>query len=65
MDPLDPDNTNNQVIVILKYSLYKYICLGDKPNINGGLKCLQYCIKIEKTTINVISASQRKYICKK
>ena len=35
-NPLDPDNTNNQVILILKYYLYKYRCLGDKPSINGN-----------------------------
>jgi hypothetical protein len=38
IDPLDPDNTKNQVILILKYYLYKCRCLGDKPSINGGLK---------------------------
>ena len=32
MSPLDPDNTNNQVILILKYYLYKCRCLGDKPS---------------------------------
>jgi hypothetical protein len=31
MNPLDPNNTNNQVILILKYYLYKCRCLGDKP----------------------------------
>ena len=48
MNPLDPDNTNNQIILILKFYLYKCRCLGDKPSINGGLKYLKYCIKIEK-----------------
>jgi hypothetical protein len=43
-NPLDPDNTNNQVILILKYYLYKYRCLGDKPSINGSSKYLKYCI---------------------
>ena len=61
VNPLDPDNTNNQVILILKYYLYKCRCLGDKPSINGGLK---YCIKIEKTTINFLSPTQKEYICK-
>ena len=65
MNPLDPDNTNNQVILILKYYLYKCRCLGDKHSINGGLKYLKYCIKIEKTTINIISPTQKEYICKK
>jgi hypothetical protein len=51
-NPLDPDNTKNQVILNLRYYLYKCRCLGDKPSINGGLKYLKYCIKIEKTTIN-------------
>ena len=55
MNPLDPDNTNNQVILILKFYLYKCRCLVDKPSINGGLKYLKYCIKIEKTTINFLS----------
>ena len=55
INPLDPDNTNNQVILILKYNLYKCRCLGDKPYVNGGLKYLKYCIKIEKTTINFLS----------
>ena len=61
MNPLDPDNTKNQVILILKYYLYKCRCLGDKPSINGGLK---YCIKIEKTTINFASSTQREYMWK-
>ena len=65
MDPLDPDNTKNQVILILKYYLYKCRCLGDKPSINGGLKYLKYCIKIEKTTINFLSSIPKEYICKK
>ena len=64
-NPLDPDNTNNQVILILKYYLYKCRCLGDKPSINGGIKYLKYCIKIEKTTINFLSSTQKEYICKK
>jgi hypothetical protein len=59
MNPLDADNTNNQVIMILKYYLYKCRCLGDKPSINGGLKYLKYCIKIEKTTINFLSPTQK------
>ena len=42
MKPLDPVNTNDQVILILKYYLYKCRCLGDKPSINGGLKYLKY-----------------------
>ena len=33
--------------------------------INGGLKYLKYCIKIEKTTINFLSSARREYICKK
>jgi hypothetical protein len=65
MDPLDPDNTKNPVILIWKYNLNKCRCLSDKPSINGGLKYLKYCIKIEKTTIHFLSSTQRKYICKK
>ena len=61
MNSLDPDNTNNQVILILQYYLYKCRCLGDKPSINGGLK---YCIKIEKTIIHFLSPTQKKYKCK-
>jgi hypothetical protein len=61
-NPLYPDNTNNQVILILKYYLYKCRCLGDKPSINGGLKYLKYCIKIEKTTINFLSSTQKEYM---
>jgi hypothetical protein len=57
-NPLDPDNTNNQVILILKYSIYKCRCLSDKPSINTGLKYLKYCIKIE----NVLSSTQKEYI---
>ena len=48
MKSLDPDNTNNQVILILKYYLYKCRCLGDKPSINGGIKYLKYCKKNRK-----------------
>jgi len=64
-NPRDPDNTINQVILILKYYLCKCRCLGDKPNINGGLKYLKYCITIEKTTIYFLSSTQKEYICKK
>jgi hypothetical protein len=64
MSPLYPDNTNNQVILILKYYLYKCRCLGDKPSINGGLKYLKCCIKIEKKAINFLSPTQKEYICK-
>jgi hypothetical protein len=53
-NPLDPDNTNNQVILILKYYLYNCRCLGDTLSINGGIKYLKYCIKIERTTINLL-----------
>ena len=31
---IDPDNTNNQVILILRYYLYKCRCLGGKPSLN-------------------------------
>jgi hypothetical protein len=44
------------------YYLYKCRCLGDKPSINGGIKYLKYCIKIEKTTINFLSSTQKEYI---
>jgi hypothetical protein len=64
-NPLDPDNTNHQVILILKYYLYKCRCLGDKPSINGGIQYLKYCIKIEKTTINFLSSAQKEYFCKR
>ena len=43
--PLDPDNTNNQVILIVKYYLYKFRCLGNTSSINGDIKYLKYCIK--------------------
>ena len=62
---MKPVNTKNQVILILKHSLNKCRCLGDKPSINGGLKYLKYCLKIEKTTINFLSSTQKEYICKK
>jgi hypothetical protein len=64
-NPLDPDNTNNPVILILKYYLYKCRCLGDKPSINGSTKYLKYCIKIEQITINVLFPTKKEYICKK
>jgi hypothetical protein len=38
---------------------------GWKPSINGGIKYLKYCIKIEKTTINFLSSTQKEYTCKK
>ena len=63
-NPLDPDNTNNQVILILKYYLYKFRYLGNKPNINGDLQYLKYCIKIGKTTISFLSSAQKEYIRK-
>jgi hypothetical protein len=64
-NPLDPDNTNNQVILILKYYLYKCRCLGNKPSINGGIKYLKYCIKIEKTAIHFLTLTHKEYKCKK
>jgi hypothetical protein len=65
MKSVDPDNTNNQVILILKYYLYKCRCLGDKPSINGGINYLKYCKKIEKTTINFLSPTQKECKIKK
>ena len=59
MQPLDPDNTNNQIIYILKYYLYKCRCLGDKLSVHGGLKYLKYCIKMKKTTINFLSLHKK------
>ena len=64
-NPFDPDTTTNQVILILKYYLYKCRCLGDNPSINGGIKYLKFCIKIEKITINFLFPTQKEYICKK
>jgi len=64
MNPSDQDNTKDQVILTLKYYLYKCRCLGDKPSINDGLKYLKSCIKIEKTTINFLFSTQKEYICK-
>jgi hypothetical protein len=32
---------------------------------NRDIKYLKYCIKIEKTTINFLSPTQKEYICKK
>ena len=64
-NPLDPDNTNNQVILILMYYLYKCRCLGNEPSINGNIKYLKYCIEIKqkiknkKTTINFLSGTEK------
>ena len=43
-NPLNPDNIINQVILILKFYLYKCICLGENLSINGGMKYMQYRI---------------------
>ena len=64
-NPFDLDNTNNQVILILKYYLCKCRCLGDKPSINGCIKYLKYCIKIRKMIINFLFPIQKEYIFKK
>ena len=64
-NPLDPDNTNNQVMLMLEYYLYKCRCLGDKSSINGGIKYLKYCSTIEKTTINFLSSTHKEYMRKK
>ena len=61
-NPFDPDNTNNQVILSLKYYLYKCRCLADNSSINRSTKYLKYCIKIEKTTIHFLSSTQKEYI---
>ena len=53
-----------QIILILKYYLYKCRCLGDKPSINGSLKYLKYCIKIEKAIINFLFSTQKEYTAK-
>ena len=52
-----------QVIVILKYYLYKCTCVADKPSINGSLKYLKSCFKIEKTTMNFLSSTQKERGC--
>jgi hypothetical protein len=62
INPLDPYNTINQVILILKYYLYKCRCLGDKPSINGGIKYLKYCIKIEDNHTYLIPYTKRIYM---
>jgi len=62
-NPLDPDNTNSQDILILKYYYYyKCRCLSDKLSIHYGLKYLKYCIRIEKITMNYLSFAQKEYI---
>ena len=61
-NPLDPNTTNSEVILILKYYLYTCRCFGDKPSINGGTKYLKYCLKIEKISINFLSPTQKEYI---
>jgi hypothetical protein len=48
MKPLDPVNTNDQVILILKYYLYKCRCLGDKPSINSVVIALLAKFKAAK-----------------
>jgi hypothetical protein len=45
--------------------LYKCRCVGDKSSINGGIKYLKYCNKIEKTTIHFLTSTQKEYFCKK
>jgi hypothetical protein len=63
VNPLNPENPINQVILILKYVLYKCRWVGDKPSINDELKYLKYCIKIEKTTIFCsFSTKKKEYI---
>jgi hypothetical protein len=61
MNPLDPGNTNNQVIWILKYYIYKCGCLGDISSINDGLKRPGK----KQKTISFLSSSQKEDICKK
>ena len=61
-NPLDPNTTNSEVILILKYYLYKCRCFGDKPSINGVTKYLKYCLKIEKIRIYFLSPTQKEYI---
>jgi hypothetical protein len=43
------------------------LCLGDKLSIDGDMKYMKYCIKIENTTIHFLSPTHKKniYICKK
>ena len=59
---LDIANLLDPVFFILKYYIYKCRCVGDQPSINGDLKYLKYCIKIETTTINSLSFTQKEYI---
>jgi len=41
MEPLDPYNTNDQLILNLMHYLDKCRCFGDKPSINDCLKYLK------------------------
>ena len=50
-NPLDPDNSNNQVILILKYFFYKW-----------WSKIPDILFKIEKTTINFLYSTQKEYM---
>ena len=38
------------------------LCLGDKLSIDGDMKYLKYCIKIENTTIHFLSPTKKIYI---
>ena len=64
INPLDQDYTKNQIVLILKYYLYNCRCLGNKHSIKDGQKYLKLCIKLEKTTIHLLSSTQKEYICK-
>ena len=64
-NPFGPDNTNNQLILILKYYLHKCRCLGDKPSIYGGTTYLKYYIKIEKITIHFLFLTQKRIYMQK
>jgi len=50
-------NDNRSIIFTRRFSR--------AASLNGGIKYLKYCIKIEKTTIYFLSSTQKEYICTK
>ncbi len=58
-------NMINNVLLFLKYYIYKCRCKNINPCFNGGIEYLKYCIKIDKHSTYYLSPTQKEKIVKK
>ena len=62
---IENQNTVNNILLILRYYIYRCRCEGETTHLHGGLQYLKYYIKIEKYSTLYISPKQIEQINKK